>query len=108
MVDYNKPIPKVEFLSNKLPVADPSDEPMVYMDDKFICLRAIDFQSMTLTDRFLSSSHFGTITGLRRPKNFLTRHLKRSIIRLFSAFHFRRIISCFRHCIIQAEQLTLQ
>ena len=37
MVDYKKPIPKIEFLSNKLPVADPSDEPMVYMDDKFIC-----------------------------------------------------------------------
>ena len=36
MVDYKKPIPKVEFLSNKLPVADPSDEPMVYMDDRFI------------------------------------------------------------------------
>ena len=31
MVDYKKPIPKIEFLSNKLPVADPSDEPMVYM-----------------------------------------------------------------------------
>lgn len=37
MVDYNKPIPKVEFLSNKLPVADPSDEPLVYMDDHFMC-----------------------------------------------------------------------
>lgn len=37
MVDYNKPIPKVEFLSNKLPVPVPSDEPMVYMDDKFLC-----------------------------------------------------------------------
>ena len=36
MVDYSKPIPKVEFLSNKLPVPDPSDEPMVYMDDRFI------------------------------------------------------------------------
>ena len=37
MVDYKKPIPKVEFLSNKLPVPDPSDEPMVYMDDVFLC-----------------------------------------------------------------------
>ena len=37
MVDYKKPIPNIEFLSNKLPVADPSDEPMVYMDDRFIC-----------------------------------------------------------------------
>ena len=37
MVDYNKPIPKIEFLSNKLPVADPSDEPMVCMNDRFIC-----------------------------------------------------------------------
>ena len=37
MVDYNKPIPKVEFLSNKLPVADPSHQPMVYRDDKSIC-----------------------------------------------------------------------
>lgn len=36
MTDYNKPIPQVEFLSNKLPVADPSDEPMVYMDDYFL------------------------------------------------------------------------
>ena len=37
MIDYFKPIPKVEFLSNKLPVAEPSDEPMVYMDDLFLC-----------------------------------------------------------------------
>lgn len=37
MIDYMKPIPTVEFLSNKLPVPDPSDEPMVYMDDEFIC-----------------------------------------------------------------------
>jgi len=37
MTDFNKPIPKVEFLTNRLPVADPSDEPLVYMDDKFLC-----------------------------------------------------------------------
>lgn len=37
MSDFNKPIPKVEFLTNRLPVTDPSDEPLVYMDDKFLC-----------------------------------------------------------------------
>ncbi len=37
MVDYKKPIPKIEFLSNKLPVAEPSDEPMMLMNDRFIC-----------------------------------------------------------------------
>lgn len=37
MVDYKNPIPKTEFLSGKLPVSEPSDEPMVYMDDRFIC-----------------------------------------------------------------------
>lgn len=37
MVDYNKPIPVLDFLSNKLPVPDPSDEPLVYMDDVFLC-----------------------------------------------------------------------
>ena len=37
MIDYYKAIPKKEFLSNKLPVADPSDEPLVYLDDLFIC-----------------------------------------------------------------------
>jgi len=36
MIDYSKPIPKIEFLSNKMPVAEPSDEPMVYMDGRFI------------------------------------------------------------------------
>lgn len=37
MIDYNKPIPEVDFLSNKLPVPYPSDEPLVYMDDIFLC-----------------------------------------------------------------------
>lgn len=37
MVEYNKPIPVMEFLSNKLPVPAPSDEPLVYMDDVFLC-----------------------------------------------------------------------
>lgn len=37
MTDYNKPIPKVEFLTDRLPVTDPSDEPLVYMDDRFLC-----------------------------------------------------------------------
>ena len=37
MTDHKKPIPKVRFLSDKLPVTDPSDEPMVCMNDRFIC-----------------------------------------------------------------------
>lgn len=37
MLDYYKPIPKREFLSDKLPVTDPSDEPLVYMNDRFLC-----------------------------------------------------------------------
>lgn len=37
MTDYRKPIPETEFLSNKLPVPEPSDEEMVYLDDKFLC-----------------------------------------------------------------------
>ena len=37
MADLRKPIPKVEFLSDKLPVTEPSDEPMVCMNDRFIC-----------------------------------------------------------------------
>ena len=37
VIDYSKPIPTVEFLSNKLPVPDPSDEPLVYMNDRFMC-----------------------------------------------------------------------
>ena len=37
MLDYNKPIPTLPFPSNKLPVADPSQEPLVYLDDLFVC-----------------------------------------------------------------------
>lgn len=37
MLDYKKPIPDVTFMSNKLPVANPSQEELVYMDDEFVC-----------------------------------------------------------------------
>ncbi len=37
MLDYKKPIPVIPFPSNKLPVPSPSLEPLVYMDDEFVC-----------------------------------------------------------------------
>ena len=37
MIDYNRPVPITEFLSGKIPVTHPSDEPLVCMNDRFIC-----------------------------------------------------------------------
>lgn len=37
MFDYKKPIPVFPFPSNKLPVPEPSLEPLVYLDDEFVC-----------------------------------------------------------------------
>jgi len=37
MLNLNKPIPKVAFPTNRLPVGAPSLEEMVYLDDIFIC-----------------------------------------------------------------------
>lgn len=37
MLDIKKPIPVVEFPTNRLVVGDPSLEPMVYLDDEFLC-----------------------------------------------------------------------
>ena len=40
MLDYNKPIPTIEFPKNGLEVANPSQEEMVYLDDMFVCASA--------------------------------------------------------------------
>jgi D-alanyl-D-alanine dipeptidase len=37
MIDYYKPIPDVEFLTDKIPVSEPSGETLVYLDDVFVC-----------------------------------------------------------------------
>ena len=37
MFDFTKPIPNLEFKSGKRPVENPSNEPLVYMDDEFLC-----------------------------------------------------------------------
>ena len=37
MLDIKKPIPVVEFPTNRLVVGNPSLEPMVYLDDDFLC-----------------------------------------------------------------------
>ena len=37
MTDLNKPIPQIEFPYGFLTVKDPSDEPLVYLDDEFEC-----------------------------------------------------------------------
>ncbi len=36
-IDYDKPIPHIEFPYGFLAVEDPSDEPLVYLDDEFEC-----------------------------------------------------------------------
>ena len=37
MSDYNKAIPRIPFVPNRLPVGEISGEPMVYLDDEFVC-----------------------------------------------------------------------
>ena len=117
MLDYKKPIPKIEFLSNKLPVADPSDEPMVYMDDKFICNswynkwpedngNPLPGSSPSIMCRKTVFEMVEKAEALLKPSNSLTPHLRRSIIRLCSAYHSLRITSCFRHSTTREEPLT--